>query len=157
MKRATRNLKAFLTTMFIRQNKYHAHSVIGHTIKVTHELIKKGRLDLVAAGILHDIAKPLTAYQDERDLAEGRGEYSFTNHEVFGYLVIKDWPFISDYTKDIVRYHYLIRGMHKAKLRGNLPKYRRLRRIWNGLSDDFKADLGVFLSADDLGKKAWFR
>lgn len=150
-----RNLKAFLTTMFIKQNKYHAHSVIGHTIKVAYELAKKGRWDLVPAGILHDIAKPLSAYQDQEDLITG--EYSFTNHEVFGYLVIKDCLFISDYTKNIVRYHYIIRGMHKAKLKDDLPKYRRLKRIWNGLSDNFKADLGIFLAADDLGKKAWLR
>lgn len=151
-----RNLKAYLTTMFIKQNKHHAHSVLGHTVKVVWELIKKDRWDLVPAGILHDIAKPLSAYQDEKDIAEGLGHYSFTNHEVFGYLMIKDWP-ISDYTKDIVRHHYLIRGMHKARVKNDLPRYRRLRRIWDKLDTDFKADLGIFMAADDLGKKAWFR
>ncbi len=153
MKRA-RNLKAFLTTMFIKQNAYHAHSVIGHSIKVTYELIKKGRWDLVPAGILHDIAKPLSAYQDDEDIEEGLGYYSFTNHEVFGYLMIKDLPFISDYTKDIVRYHYHIRAIGKEKLR-NPAKYRRLLREWGKLSDTLKDDLKVFLIADDLGKKAW--
>jgi len=151
-----RNIKAFLTTMFIRQNKWHAHSVIGHTIKVTYELIKKGRFDLVPAGILHDIAKPLSAHHDEEDIKEGLDHFSFTNHEIFGYHVIKNWGFISDYTKNIVRHHYLIRGMYKAKKKDNLPKYRRLKRIWDKLDDDFKADLGVFMACDDLGKKAWF-
>ena len=157
MKR-NRNLKAFLTTMFIKQNKYHAHSVIGHTIKVAYELAKKGRWDLVPAGILHDIAKPLSAHQDEKDIVEGLGYFSFTNHEIFGYHVIKNWPswLVSDYTKNIVRHHYLIRGMHKSKKKGNYAKYRRLRRIWDKLDDDFKADLGVFMAADDAGKKGWF-
>lgn len=148
--------KAFFVTMFIKQNKHHAHSVLGHTVKVTWELIKKGRWDLVPAGILHDIAKPLSAYQDARDIEEGLGFYSFTNHEVFGYHMIKNWP-ISDYTKNIVRYHYLIRGMHKARLRDNQPKLRRLKRIWNKLDDDFKDDLAAFMVADDLGKKAWMK
>lgn len=154
--KTNRNLKAFLVTMFVKQNKHHSHSVLGHTVHVTWELIKKGRWDLVPAGILHDIAKPLSAHQDERDIEEGLDFYSFTNHEIFGYHMIKDWP-ISDYTKNIVRHHYLIRGMHKAKIRNNPAKYRRLKRIWNKLDDDFKADLGVFMAADDAGKKPWFK
>ncbi len=157
MKAMKRLDKAFFMTMFIKQNKYHAHSVLGHTIKVAYELIRKDRWDLVPAGILHDIAKPLSAHQDKEDIEEGQGNYSFTNHEIFGYYLIKDWPewLVSNYTKDIVRHHYLIRGMSKAKKKGNFAKYRRLRRIWDKLDNDFKADLGVFMAADDLGKKAW--
>ena len=81
--------KDFFVAMFLRQNKHHAHSVLGHTIKVTYELIKKGRWDLVPAGILHDIAKPLSAYADEKDIAEGLGHLSFTNHEIFGYHIFQ--------------------------------------------------------------------
>ena len=152
-----RNTKAFLTTMFIKQNKYHNHSVIGHTIKVVFELIKMQRYDLVAAGFLHDIAKPLSAYQDEGDILTG--EYSFTNHEIFGYHMIKNWPtwLVSDYSKNIVRHHYLIRGLHKSKKKNNIPKYKRLKRIWDKLDNNFKVDLSVFMTADDLGKKAWFQ
>lgn len=150
--------KDFFTAMFIKQNKYHAHSVLGHTVKVAYHLIRKGRWDLVPAGILHDIAKPLSAYQDADDIAEGKGYLSFTNHEVFGYHILKDCPswLISDYTKNIVRHHYLIRGMYKAKKKGNYAKYRRLRRIWDKLDKTFKADLGTFMAADDEGKKSWF-
>ncbi len=148
--------KAFFCTMFIKQNKHHKHSVLGHTVKVMYHLLKKGRVDMLLAGMLHDIAKPIAAYQDKEDIITG--EYSFTNHEVFGWYLIKDLPtwLVSDYTKNIVRYHYLIRGMHKAKLKDNLPKYRRLKRIWDKLTPEFKADLGVFMACDDLGKKAWF-
>lgn len=42
-------------------------------------------------------------------------KYSFTDHEEISYQMIKDWPFISDYTKNLVRYHYLIRRISKAK------------------------------------------
>ena len=149
--------KAFWMTLLVKQNKHHAHSVLGHTLHVTYHLAKAGRWDLVPAGILHDIAKPLSAYQDEKDIAEGLGNYSFTNHETFGYHIIKNLPawLVSDYTKDIVRYHYLIRGMYKAKERGQRGKYLRQKRIWDNLSDDFKQDLGAFLKADDKGKKPW--
>lgn len=145
--------KAFWITAFIKQNKYHNYSVLGHTLKVTWELIKVNRWDLVPAALLHDIAKPLSAYQDEKDLITG--DYSFTNHEAFGYHLIKNWPkwIVSDYTKKVVRWHYLIRGMHKAKLKGDFAKYNRQRKVWDKLDKDFKLDLGVFLKADDKGKK----
>jgi len=145
--------KAFWTTLFWKQNKWHKHSVLGHTLKVTWELIKIKRYDLVLAGILHDIGKPLSAYQDDKDKITG--EYSFTNHEEFSWHLIKNINWISDYTKDIVRYHYLIRGMKKAKEKGKFAKYRRLRKIWDTLDTGFKKDLGVFLKCDDLGKKGW--
>ena len=145
--------KDFWVTLLIKQNRWHKHNVLVHTLKVAYHLARKGRWDMVAAGLLHDIAKPLSAYQDERDIAGGEGERSFTNHEAMGYYLIKDWKFISTKTKDIVRYHYLIRGMHKAKKRGQMNKYNRQKKLWNGLTNEMKADLGVFLACDDLGKK----
>jgi len=147
--------KPFWVTMFYHQNKHHKHGVIIHTLKVTYHLIRKNRWDLVPAGLLHDIAKPLTAYQDEDDINEGLGDYSFTNHEVFGYTMLKNCPdwLVSDYTKNIVRYHYLIRGMHKARVKKDIPKLKRLKRIWSKLTPDFKDDLAIFLVCDDLGKK----
>jgi hypothetical protein len=144
--------KPFWVTLFWHQNKYHKHGTILHTLKVAYHLARKGRWDLVPAGLLHDIAKPLTAYQDEDDIKEGGFDYSFTHHEIFGWHIIKNWK-ISDYTKNIVRYHYLIRGMHKARTKGEKAKLRRLKRIWNKLDNDFKNDLAVFLVADDKGKK----
>lgn len=145
--------KAFWITLLVKQNKYHTHSVLGHTFKVVYHLIKKGRYDMVMAGFLHDIAKPLAAYQDDGDKITG--EYSFTNHEAMGYHVIKNWP-VAKRTKDLVRYHYLIRGMYKAKQKGKLNKYKRQKRLWDSLDDTMRADLGVFLACDDLGKKKGF-
>lgn len=150
--------KAFWKTLFWHQNKWHAHGVAVHTLKVMYHLAKKGRYDLLGAGLLHDIAKPLTAYHDKEDIENGCKDYSFTNHEELSYRIIKNWPvwLVSEKTKNIVRYHYHIRGMHKAKLKNNLGKYNRYKRDWDKLSLDFKKDLGVFLACDDLGKKRGF-
>ncbi len=143
--------KAFWMTLLVKQNKHHKHNVFVHTLKVAYHIAKAGRWDLVAAALLHDIAKPFSAYQDDEDKLTG--EYSFTNHEAMGHYLIKDWKFISDKTKDIVRYHYLIRGMHKAKKKGNINKYNRLKRLWDGLTDTMRKDLSIFMTADDKGKK----
>ncbi|MCD6435191.1 MAG: HD domain-containing protein [Clostridiales bacterium] len=147
----------FWKSLLYHQNKHHAHGVFIHTLKVVYHLGKKGRWDLVPAGVLHDIAKPLTAQPDQDDIDEGLGGLSFEHHEFFGWYLIRNWPtwLVSDYTKNVVRYHYLIRGMTKAKIKGNYAKYRRLRRIWDKLSPEFQEDLGAFMLADDRGKKAW--
>ena len=144
--------KPFLKTLFWHQNKWHAHGVLGHTLKVMWVLTKKGRLDLLPAALLHDIAKPYTAYHDKEDIAGGCKDYSFTNHEELGYHIVKDWKWIGKRTKDIIRYHYHIRGMKKAKERGLIGKYNRYKRGWDKLPTNMKVDLGVFLKADDLGK-----
>ena len=67
---------------------------------------------MIVAGLLHDIGKPIIAYQDKEDKITN--EYSFHNHEELSYQIIKNWK-VSSYTKQLVRYHYLIRGMSKAK------------------------------------------
>jgi len=108
---------------------------------------------MLTAGLLHDIGKPFTAKADAKDIARGRGELSFTNHEEISYKIIKDWSFISEYTKQIVRHHYLIRGMSKAKQKGEMAKYRRLKRVWDSLSQEMKDDLAIFLQADDKAKR----
>lgn len=108
---------------------------------------------MLLAGLLHDIGKPYVAYQDEKDKITG--EYSFHNHEEVSYHLIKNWP-ISTYTKKLVRYHYLIRGMKKAKEKNQLSKYRRLKRIYTNLDSNFIKDLKIFLHCDDLGKQKRF-
>ena len=149
LKKLKRYKRPFWTTLFWHQNEHHKHGVLVHTLKVTYHLIKKGRWDLVPAGLLHDLGKPFTAHKKTEDI--GTPHFSFTNHEEASYHLIKNWK-ISDYTKNIVRWHYLIRAMNKEKKR-NPKKYKRLKRVWDGLDDNFKKDLGVFLACDDLGKK----
>ena len=150
-----KNKKAFWTTMLWHQNKHHKHSVIVHTLKVTYHLLRKGHYKMLMAGLLHDWGKPISAYQDEKDIREGGVDYSFTNHEELGYHMIKNWPtwLVSDYTKELVRHHYLIRAMGKARKKCDLHKLLRLKRTWNKLDDNFKEDLAKFLVCDDLGKK----
>ena len=145
--------KNFWKSLLYRQNDHHRYGVFRHTLMVAYHLLKAKEYKMVMAALLHDIGKPFTAKADAKDIARGRGELSFTNHEELSYQIIKKWPFISDYTKLIVRHHYLIRGMKKAKEKGQIEKYRRLQRVWNGLSDEMKADLAIFLKADDAAKK----
>lgn len=149
-----RNPKAYLMTLFIKQNKYHANGVLLHTLHVTYQAIKAKQYRMIVPALLHDIGKPAVAYQKPEDVINN--EYSFTNHEEAGYQIIKNWFFINDYTKNMVRYHYLLRDMEKSKKKGNFARYRRLVRIFNKLPQDFKKDLGIFLKLDDLGKeKIW--
>ncbi len=145
--------KNFWKSLLYRQNNWHAHGVFGHTMKVTYHVIKNRHYKMVAGALLHDIGKPFVARPDAKDLAKGEGELSFTNHEELSYMIIKDWKFVSEYTKLIVRHHYLVRGMAKAKQKGEDAKHKRLNRSWDSLSDELKADLAIFLKCDDLGKK----
>jgi predicted HD phosphohydrolase len=132
------------------QNKWHQHGVLVHTLRVTYHTIKRGNYSFIAAALLHDIGKPSTAFvKDAED--EEYGEYSFTDHEERSYQIIKNWPFISEHTKNLVRYHYLIRDIEKSK-KEDLPRYAKKQEIWESLDDETKEDLAEFLICDDLGK-----
>jgi len=148
MKRPTRLNYKFFRSLLWHQNKHHKHGVFVHSLKVVYYLMTVRRLDLVPAGFLHDIGKPFVAYQKDEDKASG--DYSFTNHEEISYHLIKN--FASDKTCEMVRYHYHIRAMQKAKERNQIGKYNRYKRQYDKLSTETKADLGVFLAADDCGK-----
>ena len=143
--------KEFFITLFFKQNKWHNHGVFIHTLLVVYYSIKNKRFDMIAAAFLHDIGKPLCAYQDEEDIVTG--EYSFTNHEEISYRIIKNWFFISDFTKQLVRHHYLLRGMINANKKNQIGKYNRMKKIFNKLDKKFIADLKIFLIFDDLAKK----
>jgi CRISPR/Cas system-associated endonuclease Cas3-HD len=142
-------LKSILVTGFWRQNDWHQHGVFLHTMKVTYNVIKGGDYRMIAAGLLHDIGKPFVAFQKPKDILNN--EHSFTDHEEASYQIIKNWPFISDYTKNMVRYHYLIRDMALGYIKNN-GRFEPKARIFNSLSKEMKADLKVFLKYDDLGK-----
>ena len=144
-----KRLKAILVTTFWKQNAWHKHGVLVHSLRVTWELFKKGHYRMLVAGLLHDIGKPLVAFQKPMDIK--RGEYSFTDHEEASYNVIKNWWFISDYTKTLVRYHYLIRDMDLGLKKGN-GRYELKKPIWDKLDDKMKEDLKLFLECDDAGK-----
>jgi len=142
--------KPFLESLFFTQNKWHQHGVFLHTLRVTYYAIKGSGFKFLAAGLLHDVGKPFTAFvKDEEDIEFG--EYSFTDHEERSYQIIKDWFFVSEYTKTIVRYHYLIRDIKKSKTE-EPARYERKKAIWDTLSDDLKEDLASFLLYDDKGK-----
>jgi predicted HD phosphohydrolase len=142
--------KAFLKSLFFTQNKWHQHGVLVHTLRVTYYALKAGDTKFFAAALLHDVGKPFSAFvKDEEDRVFN--EYSFTDHEERSYQIIKDWPFVSEYTKNIVRYHYLIRDIKKSK-KEDLSRYSQKQAIWDSLDEEMHRDLERFLVYDDLGK-----
>lgn len=142
--------KPFLSSLFVRQNKWHQHGVLVHTLRVTYHILKARDYRFLAAGLLHDVGKPFTAFKkDAEDL--DYHEWSFTDHEERSYDIIKNWPFVSEYTKKLVRYHYLIRDIKKSK-KENVKRYAKKRAIWDTLDDTMKKDLEIFLIHDDAGK-----
>jgi len=142
--------KAFLDSLFFTQNKWHQHGVFLHTLRVTYYALKAGDWKFFASGLLHDIGKPFSAFKkDEEDFEFN--EWSFTDHEERSYQIIKNWTFISEYTKKIVRYHYLIRDIKKSK-KEDLERYAQKIVIWDSLDDEMQEDLYRFLSYDDKGK-----
>ncbi|MDD2652716.1 MAG: HD domain-containing protein [Sulfurimonas sp.] len=142
--------KPFLKSLFFVQNKWHQHGVLVHTLCVIYHILKAGEFRFLAAGLLHDIGKPFCAFKKDEEDREF-DEYSFTDHEERSYEIIKDWNFISSYTKELVRYHYLIRDVQKSKTE-DFGRYERKKKIWDGLSEEFKKDVALFMSYDDLGK-----
>lgn len=140
----------FLKSLFLIQNEWHQHGVFFHTLRVTYYTIKAKDFKLIPAAFLHDIGKPFSAFKkNEDDIIHG--EYSFTDHEEVSYQIIKNWPFISEYTKNIVRYHYLIRDIKKSK-KENYERYEIKKALWESLSDEIHEELKRFLHYDDLGK-----
>ncbi|MCK9454105.1 MAG: HD domain-containing protein [Sulfurimonas sp.] len=143
--------RPFLESLFFTQNKWHQHGVLFHTLRVVYYILKAKEFRFFAAGVLHDIGKPFCAYKkDEEDIEFG--EYSFTDHEERSYEIIKNWSFISDYTKQIVRYHYLIRDAKKSKEEEDMPRHESKKKILDSLDITLKKDLEKFLFYDDLGK-----
>ena len=140
----------FLNSLFFTQNKWHQHGVLLHTLRVTYYVLKALDFKFFAAALLHDIGKPFCAFKKDAEDWEFH-EWSFTDHEEKSYQIIKDWPFISEYTKKIVRYHYLIRDIKKSK-KENLERFAQKQDIWDALEEDMQKDLEQFLHYDDMGK-----
>ncbi|MFA6195084.1 MAG: HD domain-containing protein [Sulfurimonas sp.] len=141
--------KPFLRSLLWMQNNWHQHGVLVHTLRVVYAILKARDFKFFAAGILHDIGKPFVAFQKPEDVAFS--EYSFTDHEEKSYQIIKNWFFISEYTKQIVRYHYLIRDIKKS-FSEDKSRYHTKQKIWDSLSPNLQKDLEIFLHYDDLGK-----
>lgn len=154
------NFKIFFITLFWKQNKYHKHSVLIHTLLVLWYSILSNKPKFYLAAILHDIGKPFVAAKDEDE--DG---YSFTNHEEKSYQMIKNIPFISDYTKNIVRYHYLrrriIKDSEKLKIGKNSSNGDPITKqsvndmidTYNSFPIEFQKDLRIFMVLDDKAKK----
>jgi len=115
------NIKFFFITLFFKQNKWHRHGVLIHTLRVAWYALKDK-------------------------------EYSFTDHEEASYQIIKNWPFISEYTKEMTRYHYLIRDIIVSKNKNKLERLSEKQKIWDSLSEEMKSDLNKFIIFDDKAK-----
>ncbi|MFT5662628.1 MAG: HD superfamily phosphohydrolase [Sulfurimonas sp.] len=140
----------FLRSLFLIQNEWHQHGVLVHTLRVTYYTLKAGEFKMLMAALLHDVGKPFSAFVKDADDVE-YGEYSFTDHEERSYQIIKKWPFISEYTKNLVRYHYLIRDIKKSATE-NIARHDKKKKIWDTLDAQMHEDLRVFLGFDDAGK-----
>ncbi len=132
------------------QNKYHQHGVLVHTLRVILEVIKAKKWRFLAAAMLHDIGKPFVAFKKDQEDYEF-GEYSFSDHEEMSYQLIKNLPIISSYTKNLVRYHYLIRDIKKSKTE-DPKRYKEKKAIWDSLDEAMQKDLELFLVFDDKAK-----
>jgi len=142
--------KPYLMSLFFVQNKWHQHGVLVHTMRVVYYTLKAGEFKMFLAALLHDIGKPATAFvKDKED--EEFNEYSFTDHEERSYQIIKNWFFIDQYTKDMVRHHYLIRDIKKS-FTEDKQRYEKKKKIWDSLSVEMQKDLKIFLKFDDMGK-----
>ncbi len=142
--------KPFLESLFFVQNKWHQHGVLVHTLRVVYYVIKKGHFRFIPAAFLHDVGKPVCAYRKDAEDFEF-SEYSFTDHEEISYNIVRNWSFISQYTKNIVRYHYLIRDIRKSKTE-DFTRYKQKKLIWDALDVVMHKDLELFLVCDDLAK-----
>jgi predicted HD phosphohydrolase len=142
--------RAFLDSLFFTQNKWHQHGVFLHTLRVTYYAVQSEGMKFFAAGLLHDVGKPFTAFKkDEEDFEFD--EWSFTDHEERSYQIIKNCSFVSEYSKKIVRYHYLIRDIKKSK-KEDLARFEKKQAIWDSLDVSMQEDLRRFLIYDDRGK-----
>ena len=144
--------KEFFITLFLKQNKHHRFGVLLHTLALVYHTTRYKQYKMIPSAFLHDIGKPIITFQDEKNKITG--EYSFYNHEELSYQVIKSWKILT-YTKNLVRYHYLIRGMYKAKERNQIGKYKRMKRSYDKLDSSFINDLELFMKFDDLAKKSF--
>ena len=140
--------QTFFKTLFWKQNGHHKHGVLIHTLRVTYYVVINRDFKMIPAALLHDIGKPVVAYQKPEDIP--LNEYSFTDHEEKSYEMIKNWGFLSDYTKQLVRYHYLIRDRHKNKTKDPI-RYEEKTDIWEKLTLEIQDDLKRFFKYDDLG------
>ena len=146
--------KEFFITLFIKQNKWHKFGVLLHTLAVVFHTFKAKKYKMIPAAFLHDIGKPYVAFQDENDKITN--EYSFHNHEEISYHIIKNYR-VCEYTKKLVRYHYLLRGMQKALEKNQMARYSRMKRAYESLDEDFICDLKLFMKFDDLGKISFLK
>jgi CRISPR/Cas system-associated endonuclease Cas3-HD len=142
--------KIFWITLLFKQNRYHKYGVFLHTFKVFLGVLKDKNYKYIAVALFHDIGKPSMAYQDDED--KHTGEYSFTDHEEKSYQIVKNWFFLSLWTKNMIRYHYIIRDIQRSKKRNNFARLRRLEHSWGKLDGKFVKNLEIFLKYDDYGK-----
>lgn len=142
--------KEFFITSFWKQNKWHRHGVFIHTVRLIYQCIINRKYSYIPAAILHDIGKPIIAHQTEKDKINK--EYSFTNHEEISYRMICKYSFISNFTKYLVRYHYIHRAIDKSLRKGNFKKYARLEKKYKKINPILISHLQTFQELDDIAK-----
>ncbi len=135
------------------QNNFHEFDVYDHTTQFVRHLKnileKEGKKidpDLVVAGWLHDVGKPVVAEPKEKDgvieeREPGKTYHSFTDHEIIGERMVREMDssvfeklgLDQEKVASLVYCHYLpmkgIKEMRKADSRADfLQKYKTLKK-----------------------------
>jgi hypothetical protein len=155
----------------IAQNPWHRHDVYQHTVAVV-ELLKADPLatrELVAAGWLHDVGKPVTKVP-KRDAsgtllqdAHGRPYHSFPRHEAVGETMVRELDraifeqlqVCPDRVAQLVGWHFLpMTRIKQAKQDPTLATFRQqTRQLAIDLTETGMRDEILILFAADKGSQ----
>lgn len=131
---------------YLFQNEFHEFDVYEHTKEFVKHLLQilnkenqKIDFNLIAAGWLHDIGKPITAIPKVKDgiiqeRESGKPYHKFTNHEIEGEKIVKEMDpeifknLCLDQMKiaSLVRYHFLpMIGIEKMRGTKNWNEFQQ--------------------------------
>ena len=120
----------------VEQSQAHRYDVLEHSIRtLAHSGVKKFRLEVRLAALLHDIGKPKT-----REWHEERKDWSFHAHEVVGARMVRKILQRLKFSKDVVatvtlfvRWHMFFSDPDKVSLSGVRRMIARVgeQHIWD--------------------------
>lgn len=120
----------------VEQSQAHRYDVLEHSIRtLAHSGVKRFRLEVRLAALLHDIGKPKT-----REWHEERGDWSFHAHEVVGARMVKKILTRLRFSKEdvetvalFVRWHMFFSDPDKVSLSGVRRMVARVgeQHIWD--------------------------
>lgn len=132
----THVIPELLACVDVDQNQAHRYDVFEHSVRtLAHSSVKKFRLEVRLAALLHDIGKPKT-----REWSNDRKDWSFHAHEIVGARMVKKilkrlmFPnAVIDTTVMFVRWHMFFSDPDKISLSGVRRMVARVgeKHIWD--------------------------